>query len=492
MIKRIASFTAIIALCIATIPIPPAFALDSSLVITEVKIKNTSSVQADEFIELYNNGEVDLPLKNYYLEYYNVADPLSQTVTTHKGPFALPDMVLTAGTFVVLAINPAQVTDSIKLETITSLKDSEGQIRLLTPNTVEPAAFDLLDSLAWKDSLVLPTGVNAVPTLSNASLQRLTHSEDKPTVFEEGWTADIATPGTQYFVPLPPAEEPVSEPEPEPEVTPGTSNTETPDTSQEPTPPTENADVENPNPAQPNLLPITITELLPNPAPPQTDSSDEFVELYNPNEETVDLDGYQLQTGSNFTYKTTITGKSIPAKSYLILTSGETNLSLANTASNARLLAPDGSIIATIDTYEDAPEGQAWAFVAGSWQWTTTATPEAANILTVPLPKTTPAKTTSAKTSKKASPAKAKVAAAKKTSTKKSTASTKNASLANDTQAKNEVMQIPTIHPTVIAGVSVLALLYAGYEYRYDFANRLYQFRRYRSSRREARASAEG
>ena len=40
-----------------------------------------------------------------------------------------------------------------------------------------------------------------------------------------------------------------------------------------------------------------ISELLPNPAGTGNDATDEFIELYNPNDQPFDLSGFVLQTG---------------------------------------------------------------------------------------------------------------------------------------------------------------------------------------------------
>jgi len=128
---------------------------------------------------------------------------------------------------------------------------------------------------------------------------------------------------------------------------------------------------------------VTITELLPNPAAPQTDENDEFVELYNPGIDALDLNGYKVQTGSNYSYSFTISSQTIAAGGYLVLTSRDTGLTLANSASQARLLDPNGITISQTDPYQDASEGAAWAWANDIWQWTTTPTPGTANIITI-------------------------------------------------------------------------------------------------------------
>jgi len=226
--------------------------------------------------------------------------------------------------------------------------------------------------------------------------------------------------------------------------------------------------------------PLSITELLPNPDAPQTDENDEFIELYNPNTEPVVLDGYKVQTGSNYTYSFTIDSQTIPAGGYLVLTSGGTGLTLANTAGRARLLDPSGAVISETDPYEDAGEGDAWALIDGKWQWTSSPTEGSANVLTAVLSgsSSTAAKKTTAKTTA-SKPKATKASAVKSTKTTKPTST--------GSSQENNSTKIPALHPAVLVGAAVLAVVYAVYEYRQDAANWIYKLKRNRATRRAGR-----
>lgn len=227
--------------------------------------------------------------------------------------------------------------------------------------------------------------------------------------------------------------------------------------------------------------PLSITELLPNPASPQTDEDDEFVELYNPGGEAIALDGYKIQTGSKYSYSYTLDHQSIPAGGYLVITSGSSGLSLANSAGQARVLDPAGNVLSETDPYEDAPEGETWAFTNDKWQWTSTPTPNAPNIVT------TAAAGLSSRTSSR------KTAATKKATTaqpKIKTASTTKAKSSATTTAAgggDNGSQITPLHPAVLAGVGAAALIYGLYEYRHDLGNVIYRIKRYRATRRASR-----
>lgn len=226
----------------------------------------------------------------------------------------------------------------------------------------------------------------------------------------------------------------------------------------------------------PALSVIQITELLPNPASPGTDENDEYVELYNTSNQAVNLTGYKVQTGNNYNYSYTLTDQTIAPNGYLILTSGGTSLTLSNSGGRARLLDPEGAVVSETDSYTEAEEGNAWTYLNGVWQWSSQPTPAATNVVITPVvvaskTKKASVKTTKAKTStKKAATAKAAKAKATKA---------KTASAAGDLE---EVEQARKLHPGVIAGVGLLAVGYAAYEYRRDIANRYYQLKRNRGS----------
>lgn len=254
------------------------------------------------------------------------------------------------------------------------------------------------------------------------------------------------------------------------------------------------------NNISPNNLPesdtsssqLSITELLPNPKSPATDENDEYVEIYNPTDEPIILDGYKVQTGDNYSYSFTIDKQTILAKSFLILTSGNTGLVLSNNSGRARLLDPAGIILSETDPYKDAPDGVVWAYIDNKWQWSGTATPAKSNSLSAVLVATTSKvtkvanSTTKAKTVSTPKPAKKTAVKAVKTTKPKSTKTTKpstspNLAISSDNKPTN-------IHNGVIVGIGSLALLYGIYEYRNDISNSIYKFRQNRATRRANRS----
>lgn len=259
------------------------------------------------------------------------------------------------------------------------------------------------------------------------------------------------------------------------------SSTISPAASWQAPPPEEDPPVDDTDQTPLNDGPETleITELLPNPASPASDTTDEFVEIHNYGGQTVGLAGFTIQTGMTYAYSHTLLDGTVAPNGYAIFTSGETSLSLSNNAGQARLLNPAGQAIDETAAYDEADAGLAWALIGDNWQWTTTPTPGVLNVLHAPVPKTKTKKVKTAKTKKRAK---------KSSKTAKGILGTSESGGGGGTV--ND--QAPVLHPAVLAGVGGAALLYGAYEYRTDLANRLYQLRRYRAARRAARAAAKG
>lgn len=215
------------------------------------------------------------------------------------------------------------------------------------------------------------------------------------------------------------------------------------------------------------LMKPQLTELLPNPASPQTDSQNEFVEVYNANSARFDLSGYKLQTISQSGSKRTYTfsaGTVIAGRSFAAYPSANITISLNNSGSTVWLLDPNDKVISQTDAYGKAEDGQAWALANGKWYWTTTPTPNKANEIN--------GETSQAKNNQGTGT----VRGASTFGNNKSTTGQNDGSA----QPRN-------LNSAVLVGVGVLAVVYGLYEYRRDLANRIQKFKRNRAVRRENR-----
>jgi hypothetical protein len=204
-----------------------------------------------------------------------------------------------------------------------------------------------------------------------------------------------------------------------------------------------------------------VSELLPNPTGIGNDATDEFIELYNPNDKPFDLSGFTLQTGlttaKNYTFPD---GTVLEPRAFKAFYAKDTKLTLSNTSSQAALLDPFGSALSVSNVYTSAKDGIAWAAAKNTWQWTTQPSPGIANIIRQPASKKL------SKTTKKTN---TKKVAVKGTLTNQAASTTGSSSYSEDPESK------ATVHVWILAVVTAAALLYGGYEYRRDIALRLRQ-----------------
>lgn len=475
-----------------------------TLIFSEIKVRNVTQGSSgfDEFIELYNSGKDPIVLNDYFIGYVNTPTP---TVNQSFNKSVIAEGLLAGGESFVLAKNDVDLNlPYAKKSPFDSLSDGGGMLRITDRQDV------IIDQFAWTSSanvvtpaiqLICSTSSAACNANRSQSFGRGKNLDKTYVLSEPTWQLGIPTPHSAQLLPTP-----VPEPEPEPTSTPQPTPAPVPTAPLDPVPTptaipidsTPAVGVVSPDPPSPNIvnpaLPLQISELLPNPAPPASDSTDEYIELYNPNDQSVDLVGYKLQTGNTFSYSHVFTTTSLGAREYKSFTVTETGTILSNSGGQARLLDASGAVVAQTNTYDTANDGDAWALINGAWQWTTTPTPNAANELALPvlkvattkLPTTTKPplaakkaaipKATTAKTASVKAPA--KVAAAK--ITKKAAAP--------ERQVYQDPAQVPpSLHPGILVGVGVITLLYAAYEYRHDAANALKRFKRYRSLRRATR-----
>ncbi|MGV9001454.1 MAG: lamin tail domain-containing protein [Candidatus Saccharimonadaceae bacterium] len=127
-------------------------------------------------------------------------------------------------------------------------------------------------------------------------------------------------------------------------------------------------------------LPPMLTEIFANPA--GTDTGNEFIELYNPNEQdTISLDSYTLVIGvdSPKSYSFPI-GATIPAKSYIAFSNQQIDYTLVNTTGRVQL-AKNGVTIGEAVDYTSPKDDYVWALIDDVWQYTKQATPGAPNSL---------------------------------------------------------------------------------------------------------------
>ena len=489
--------TVLLGLLLVTPLVVHALPAATGILISEVQTGSTSAA-GEEFIELYNAGAADVDVSNWKVQYFSASVSGFTGTPTRSVPL---HGVLKTNQYYLVA-STGYLTDKANETYTATLAKAGGHVRLVSPDPTDTTKFVEEDLLGWGTALHPEDTAPPAPA-EGSSLQRKTNDDGQyvdtdnnaddfalnnaPT--PEGRPLDqTSTDGTTETTPTDTGQTPADTTDPVSDTTDQTPLADATGSA------TQDVDAPTPTTSLP-AQPVQLNELLPNPAAPASDSTDEYVELYNPNDQTVSLAGYKLQTGNNFSYSFVFTAEAIPGKSYATFYVGQTGLLLANASGKARLIDTTGSVTSETE-YDTADEGQAWAFIGGSWQWTLLPTPNQTNILLLPAVKVTTTKVSTKKSTAKPKTVAKKVAKATTASAKGvkgvKTSAKKVAAVADANDALVEEENKSPIHPGILAAVAALAVGYALYEYRTDIKNRVYQLNRNRADRRTARKERPG
>lgn len=456
----------VLAIIVITIASPSVASADTvaHVVISEVQTATTSSA-GQEFIELYNPSAVPVPLSDWTLEYKSATATDSQANWSKRATLA---GTVAANGFYLIA--PKSYLPNADTDWSATLAGTAGTVRL------KDNAGNVVDKLGYGVTAVGAEGMPAAAPASGQSLERL------PGRLNElaGNGVDTDDNSADFIIRT----------QPGPQSTASAfelADTVIDDESAMP-PPTDDTTVA---PAPASYAPIDITEVLPNPMAPQQDSTDEYVELYNPNPDPVNLAGYTLRTGSNFHDYYVLPDTVVAAAGYLTLYARQTNLAMPNAGGAVELLDPSGMIVGQTPPYGAAPDGQAWAYFESGWSWTLQLTPGQPNVLAAltPLPATLKATKAKATAKKTAPAAKKKAKAAVKKTTKR-----KKAAKAKPLSALPHLVAERNLQPAnwLIIILAALTIGYAIYEFRYDIYNLYHRLRGHPQAGSDYRSSAPG
>ena len=461
-------------LCIGQTPVAHAASdlpQPANILISEVQTGGASDT-TEEFVELFNPNDAPVDITGWQLQYRAASATATQSwpASTVKVTFACPTGSATDCRVIIAPHNRIVATHTLAniagaFSMAGGFSGTGGQIRLVQPGN-QPTVHDLV---GYGTAVFAETNPAPAPT-GGTSVKRAADVNDDPIDTNNNAIDFIAacgepTPGQDDIAFLPRATG-CQEPEPTPTPGPQPGDLDPGPSDQPSTDEPGQGGVTDPTPT---YLPLIITEVFADPESPQQDSTDEFIEIYNPNDSAVTLKDYRLQTGSDYRYSFTLGDTPLGPHMYLAIPSAVSKLSLANSGSGVRLIDPLGNTAYEAPNYGDAKEGQSWMQDDAGWKWSLTPTPGAANVLTLPKPKATAA----------AIPAPAK----KKTATKTSTSKTTSQKAAKAPAAKKSTEKTPqqktpttkaaaTFNPQywLLAPLGTLAVGYAAYEYRHGIS----------------------
>lgn len=129
---------------------------------------------------------------------------------------------------------------------------------------------------------------------------------------------------------------------------------------------------------------IIFSEIMP--APTGSDEENEWIEIYNPSEQVINLNGFSIEDSSGSSGKYSFKDVTLNSHQYLVLKRPETHIILNNEGDSLFLKDGAGNIIDSVE-YPKAKTNQSFAKNNTAWNWTTIPTPGASNITSQNLPK---------------------------------------------------------------------------------------------------------
>jgi hypothetical protein len=436
---------------------PGAASADATthVVIDELQTGTTASA-GQEFIELYNPMATAVSLSGWTIEYKSATS--ADTPTNWSKRASLGGRIAPGGFYLMAPMSYLPDADT---DWSATLAGSAGTIRL------KDDSGNVIDELGYGVTANSAEALPAAAPPAGQSIERLPGRLDELA----GNGVDTDNNSADFVIRMQPGPQSTTSAIELADATTGDDGMSDPTITDSPTPSEDTPDA----PAVSDYAPIDITELLPNPMAPQLDSQDEFIELYNPTADPVDLQGYTLRTGSNFHDYYVLPGSTIAAGAYQVVYASQTKLTMPNTGGAVELLDPSGTTVDQTPSYEAAPDGQSWAYFDSGWAWTLQLTPGQPNVLAALAPLPATAKVTKPKTTvKKATTTKKKTkAAAKKTTKKRKAAKTKPVSAVPQLVAERSLQPANWL----IIILAALTIGYAIYEFRYDIYNLYYQLR---------------
>jgi hypothetical protein len=363
-------------LVVPMLPIDTAKAQSyQNILITELQTGGwqTDGITEDpfkEFIELFNPNQEPVSLNGWQLHYLSANHIGGEAPTRTIATFGESHVIDSLSFFVISFDNYIADADYYypKFSTTGQLPKTSGSLRLLSPDKL------ISDKVGYGSVLQFDGEPTGAPALGS-SIQRC--SLNSSFINSNNNKSDFSV----YLETTPRAaiECEIEEQDPEPE--PDGDNVSDNQTGGE----SGNNNPEE-NPAIPLLSceGLVINEILPNPAGVDTDN--EYIELYNPTNDYISLNGCKLQTTAS-TKVFVFNEIEVAPYEYIYFKDTNTGLTLPNSAGGTvYLISATNQEISTINYPGNMQDDAAWANFDNTWQQTFTPTPGLKNILQVLKP----------------------------------------------------------------------------------------------------------
>lgn len=126
--------------------------------------------------------------------------------------------------------------------------------------------------------------------------------------------------------------------------------------------------------ASSNCSSVIINEIMPNPASPLSDSTDEWFELKNTTDVETDISGCKVRDMKGTVREYTFSpGTLISAKGFIVFYNRDTKISLNNDEDGLQLVGE--GVVSQTELYKNAPDTKSFSFNGSGWEWTDSITP---------------------------------------------------------------------------------------------------------------------
>ncbi len=355
---------------------------NNHIVINEIQIRGATAI--DEFVELYNPTNSEINISGWKLQYKS---DTGTTWSSKAGDGLPPDSKISPYGFFLLAGKSynGSINPDYKHSADWGLADNAGHARLIDDSGSE------IDKVGYGASVDSAEGNNPAPNpVSGQNIERRSNGCDSNNNFNDFIQAN----------PSPQNSSSVLNNSDQNNSTNTTGDSSQDGSSQETG---ANGDGANsaggethPNPSQEgnntaqengagdssNYIPkIIITEFLPDPE--DSDSDNEFIEIYNNDNIEADLAGWMLEDKIGKIKKFIIPEKNIvKAGKYKVFYSDETGIALNNSGDGIILRDRKGNIVSETPLSDSAKEDQSYALDKnGKWVWTLRLTPGRENVI---------------------------------------------------------------------------------------------------------------